>query len=325
MGITHVLRGEDLLSSTPRQLALYEALAAIGVGDGTTPRFGHLPYVMGEGNKKLSKRDPQSSLNLYREEGYLPEGLLNYLALLGWSTGDDREFFSPTRWRCCSTSAGCSPTRRASTPRSASRSTATGSATSAPRTSPRGSCPTWPPWEPSHGSADRRAAGRHRRRRAAGPGAHGDAAGRRRAAALPARAGGRVPRRSRRTASACSPSTPVPRSRPRTTRSRTLEPFAHAAIEAALRAALVEGSGSSRSWRSARCGSRSPAPHLAAAVRVARAARSRPLPRTPRRGPAGARCVAVTPVGRGLGGGRGCGYDSRRCRPRDGRLPWGMG
>jgi glutamyl-tRNA synthetase len=96
MGITHVLRGEDLLSSTPRQLAMYAALAQVGVGDGTTPRFGHLPYVMGEGNKKLSKRDPQSSLNLYREEGYLPEGLLNYLALLGWSAGDDLEFFSPT-------------------------------------------------------------------------------------------------------------------------------------------------------------------------------------------------------------------------------------
>jgi glutamyl-tRNA synthetase len=96
MGITHVLRGEDLLSSTPRQLAMYAALAQIGVGDGSTPRFGHLPYVMGEGNKKLSKRDPQSSLNLYRDEGYLPEGLLNYLALLGWSAGDDLEFFSPT-------------------------------------------------------------------------------------------------------------------------------------------------------------------------------------------------------------------------------------
>ena len=95
MGITHVLRGEDLLSSTPRQLAMYEALATIGVTDGSTPLFGHLPYVMGEGNKKLSKRDPQSSLNLYREQGYLPEGLLNYLALLGWSPGDDLEFFSP--------------------------------------------------------------------------------------------------------------------------------------------------------------------------------------------------------------------------------------
>jgi glutamyl-tRNA synthetase len=94
MRITHVLRGEDLLSSTPRQLALYEALAAIGVSDGTTPRFGHLPYVMGEGNRKLSKRDPESSFQMYRDEGYLPEGLLNYLALLGWSMGEDREFFS---------------------------------------------------------------------------------------------------------------------------------------------------------------------------------------------------------------------------------------
>ena len=94
MRITHVLRGEDLLSSTPRQLAMYAALADIGVGDGTTPRFGHLPYVMGEGNKKLSKRDPESSLLMYREQGYLPEALLNYLALLGWSMGEDREFFS---------------------------------------------------------------------------------------------------------------------------------------------------------------------------------------------------------------------------------------
>jgi glutamyl-tRNA synthetase len=94
MRITHVLRGEDLLSSTPRQIALYDALAEIGVSDGTVPRFGHLPYVMGEGNRKLSKRDPQSSLGMYRAEGYLPEGLLNYLALLGWSMGEDREFFS---------------------------------------------------------------------------------------------------------------------------------------------------------------------------------------------------------------------------------------
>jgi glutamyl-tRNA synthetase len=94
MEITHVLRGEDLLSSTPRQIALYEALAQIGVGTGATPLFGHLPYVMGEGNKKLSKRDPTSALNLYRQRGFLPEGLVNYLALLGWSFGGDRELFS---------------------------------------------------------------------------------------------------------------------------------------------------------------------------------------------------------------------------------------
>ncbi len=93
MQITHVLRGEDLLSSTPRQIALYRALIEVGVAH-TMPRFGHLPYVMGEGNKKLSKRDPQSSLNLYREAGYLPEGLLNYLALLGWSIADDHDIFS---------------------------------------------------------------------------------------------------------------------------------------------------------------------------------------------------------------------------------------
>ncbi|MCK5892705.1 glutamate--tRNA ligase [Aeromicrobium sp.] len=97
MGITHVLRGEDILSSTPRQIALYEAFAQIGVGDGSTPRFGHLPYVMGQGNRKLSKRDPESNLLGYREQGFLPEGLLNYLALLGWSLpavdGVERDVF----------------------------------------------------------------------------------------------------------------------------------------------------------------------------------------------------------------------------------------
>jgi glutamyl-tRNA synthetase len=94
MEITHVLRGEDLLSSTPRQLALYDVLAQIGVGNGTVPQFGHLPYVMGQGNKKLSKRDPESNLLGYRERGFLPEGLLNYLALLGWAIAEDRDIFS---------------------------------------------------------------------------------------------------------------------------------------------------------------------------------------------------------------------------------------
>ncbi|HET7735336.1 MAG TPA: glutamate--tRNA ligase [Nocardioidaceae bacterium] len=94
MEITHVLRGEDLLSSTPRQIALYEALGKIGVGTGRTPEFGHLPYVMGQGNKKLSKRDPEANLLGYRDRGFLPEGLLNYLALLGWAIADDRDIFS---------------------------------------------------------------------------------------------------------------------------------------------------------------------------------------------------------------------------------------
>jgi glutamyl-tRNA synthetase len=93
MRITHVLRGEDLLPSTPRQIALYRALIDVGVTD-FVPEFGHLPYVMGEGNKKLSKRDPQAALNTYRDAGYIPEGLLNYLALLGWSIADDRDIFT---------------------------------------------------------------------------------------------------------------------------------------------------------------------------------------------------------------------------------------
>ena len=93
MGVTHVLRGEDLLPSTPRQLALYEALKAIGVAK-HTPEFGHLPFVMGEGNKKLSKRDPQSDLFHHRANGIIPEGMLNYLALLGWSLSSDKDIFT---------------------------------------------------------------------------------------------------------------------------------------------------------------------------------------------------------------------------------------
>jgi len=93
MGVTHVLRGEDLLSSTPRQIALYLALIEVGITD-FVPRFGHLPYVMGEGNKKLSKRDPESSLFHHRDRGFIPEGLVNYLALLGWSLTHDRDVFS---------------------------------------------------------------------------------------------------------------------------------------------------------------------------------------------------------------------------------------
>ena len=93
MGITHVLRGEDLLSSTPRQIPLYRTLQSYGVGTGP-PRFGHLPMVMGEGNRKLSKRDPGSGLLEYVDRGFLPEGLLNYLALLGWGIAEDRDVFT---------------------------------------------------------------------------------------------------------------------------------------------------------------------------------------------------------------------------------------
>ncbi len=92
MKITHVLRGEDILPSTPRQIALYQALMRIGVAD-RVPEFAHLPSVLGEGNKKLSKRDPQSNLFLHRDRGFIPEGLLNYLALLGWGIADDHDLF----------------------------------------------------------------------------------------------------------------------------------------------------------------------------------------------------------------------------------------
>lgn len=93
MRITHVLRGDDLLPSTPRQLALYRALIRIGVAEGV-PEFAHLPTVLGEGTKKLSKRDPRSNLFAHRDRGFIPEGLLNYLALLGWAIADDRDLFS---------------------------------------------------------------------------------------------------------------------------------------------------------------------------------------------------------------------------------------
>ncbi|MBQ5499980.1 MAG: glutamate--tRNA ligase, partial [Aeriscardovia sp.] len=81
LDVNMVLRGEDLLPSTPRQIVLYEYLKKLGIAK-QTPLFGHLPYVMGEGNKKLSKRDPQSNLFLLRDMGFTREGLLNYLSLL---------------------------------------------------------------------------------------------------------------------------------------------------------------------------------------------------------------------------------------------------
>ena len=88
MKVTHVLRGEDLLSSTPRQIRVYQAM---GLTDEEFPTFAHLPFVMGQDNTKLSKRNGEVSVNWYREAGFLPEAICNYLALLGWSPGEDRE------------------------------------------------------------------------------------------------------------------------------------------------------------------------------------------------------------------------------------------
>ena len=88
MEVTHILRGEDLLSSTPRQIRVYQAM---GVALDDYPVFAHLPFVMGTDNAKLSKRNGEASIAWYRDKGFLPEAICNYLALLGWSPGDDRE------------------------------------------------------------------------------------------------------------------------------------------------------------------------------------------------------------------------------------------
>ncbi len=91
MEITHVVRGDDLLSSTPRQIAVY---GAMGVPADRVPLFAHLPFVLGPNGQKLSKRNGVVSINWYREQGFLPEAMCNYLALLGWSPGENREEFT---------------------------------------------------------------------------------------------------------------------------------------------------------------------------------------------------------------------------------------
>jgi glutamyl-tRNA synthetase len=88
MGITHVLRGEDHVPNTPKHIALIEALG------GTVPTFGHLPMILGPDKKRLSKRTGAASVEEFREQGVLPQALYNYLALLGWSPGEDRELMS---------------------------------------------------------------------------------------------------------------------------------------------------------------------------------------------------------------------------------------
>jgi glutamyl-tRNA synthetase len=87
MGVTQVIRGEDHIPNTPRQLVIYEALEV------TPPLFAHMPLMLGKDRAKLSKRHGAVSVTAYREEGYLPQALVNYLARLGWSHGD-QEIFS---------------------------------------------------------------------------------------------------------------------------------------------------------------------------------------------------------------------------------------
>ncbi|HOJ03661.1 MAG TPA: glutamate--tRNA ligase [Bacteroidota bacterium] len=88
MGVTHVLRGDDHLSNTPKQLLLYHAF------DYEAPVFGHLPLILGADKKRLSKRHGATSLGEFQQQGFLPEAMFNFLALLGWSPGDDRELMS---------------------------------------------------------------------------------------------------------------------------------------------------------------------------------------------------------------------------------------
>lgn len=88
MGISHVIRGEDHISNTPKQLVLYRALGL------EPPRLAHVPLILGPDGSRLSKRHGATSLSQYRSEGLLPDALRNYLALLGWSSGDDQELFS---------------------------------------------------------------------------------------------------------------------------------------------------------------------------------------------------------------------------------------
>ena len=91
MGVTHVMRGEEFISSTPKFLSLYEALEV------APPAFVTMPVILGpDGKKKLSKRDGAKDILDYRTEGYLPEAMMNYLALLGWNPGTEQEFFSPS-------------------------------------------------------------------------------------------------------------------------------------------------------------------------------------------------------------------------------------
>ncbi|OHB35611.1 MAG: hypothetical protein A2Y09_01115 [Planctomycetes bacterium GWA2_39_15] len=90
MGITHIIRGDDHISNTPKQIALYKAFGF------KMPEFAHIPMILGEDGSRLSKRHGATSVTEYRDRGYLPHALVNFLALLGWSPGNDQEIISIT-------------------------------------------------------------------------------------------------------------------------------------------------------------------------------------------------------------------------------------
>ena len=88
MKISHVIRGEDHISNTPRQILIQEAISA------ARPVYAHIPLILGLDRSKLSKRHGATAVNEYRNKGYLPEAVVNYLALLGWNPGTDQEIFT---------------------------------------------------------------------------------------------------------------------------------------------------------------------------------------------------------------------------------------
>jgi glutamyl-tRNA synthetase len=90
MGITDVIRGDDHISNTPKHVLLFRALGAL------VPRFAHVPLILGSDKKRLSKRHGATSVTEYQRQGYLPDAMVNFLALLGWSPGDDRELMTTT-------------------------------------------------------------------------------------------------------------------------------------------------------------------------------------------------------------------------------------
>ena len=112
MEITHVVRGDDHISNTPKQILLYEAFGK------PPPQFAHVPLIMGPDKKRLSKRHGATSVIEYQRLGYLPEAMVNFLALLGWSPGGDREVLTRDElddalraWKASAAATPCSTSR----------------------------------------------------------------------------------------------------------------------------------------------------------------------------------------------------------------------
>ena len=239
MGITDVLRGEDLLSSTPRQIALHEAFARVGMGSGP-PRYGHLPLVTGEGNRKLSKRDPQSNLFLYRERGFIPEGLLNYLALLGWSIAEDRDVFTMDEMAAAFDITRVSGNTARFDAKKAEAINGAHLRALPVEDFARRVEPYLVDRRRDRRHADRGAAGAARRGRAAGAGAQHRADRRGRHAGLPVRAPTTASRRSPTPRSATSAPTPLRSCKAALTSLDALPGWSAAEIEGALKGALVD-------------------------------------------------------------------------------------